>query len=325
MLRKIALSLLFVFAAQAQAKSKVKFAIITPEGSTWTNHVNDMAKEIKSATNNDVKFKVYAGGVSGDELDVLRKMKSNRMHAGAFSGVGLGVLVPEVRILEAPMLFQNVEQIDQAKEKLFKRFSDKFDKEGYVLLGFAEAGFVYLFSKQKIDTAAALKNIKMWVWKGDLVAETFMREFGIPTTPLHLADVNTGLETGMIDSFYAPPLAAVAFQWTPKAQYMLDYPFANSTGAVIMTKKTFEKLKPAQQQQIRLIVKKYCDKIIADTRKENEEARKVIAASGIKFVKPSEQDIKTFKVSASNAYKASIPKIYPQDLFNQVAKMVESK
>ena len=34
---------------------------------------------------------------------------------------------------------------------------------------------------------------------GDPVAKTTLEAFGIKATPLHLADVNTGLETGMIN------------------------------------------------------------------------------------------------------------------------------
>jgi len=81
-------------------------------------------------------------------------------------------------------------------------------KRGYVLLGFVEAGFVYFFSKKNMSGHDGLKNIRMWLWKSDTVAKTTLETFGIKTYPLHLADVNTGLETGMIDSFYSPPLAA---------------------------------------------------------------------------------------------------------------------
>ena len=42
----------------------------------------------------------------------------------------------------------------------------------------------------------------MWVWEGDRLAENFLSTAGVRPTPLHVADVNTGLETGMIDSFY---------------------------------------------------------------------------------------------------------------------------
>ena len=194
-------------------KTVIKIALITPEGSTWTNTLRRMVDEVRSSTNSEIDLKVYAGGISGDELDVIRKIQAGRIHAAGFSGVGLGVLLPKMRILEAPLLYKSYEEIDFVKERLYEEFATDFEKKGYILLGFAEAGFVYFFSSHEISEQDDLKKIKMWVWKGDPVAQTFFSTFGIKTFPLHLADVNTGLETGMIDSFYSPTLAAVAFQW----------------------------------------------------------------------------------------------------------------
>jgi len=190
----------------------IKVALVTPDGSTWTNTIRDMAAELKKKSNGAVKLKIYPGGIKGDEMDVLRQMRANRLHASGFSGVGMGIILPQIRILEAPLLFKNYAEIDHVKTRLFDQFAAEFEKKGYVLLGFAEAGFVYFYSKKSLQGPEALKSVKMWAWKGDPVAETFLKTFGIRTYPLHLADVNTGLETGMIDSFYSTPLVAVAFQ-----------------------------------------------------------------------------------------------------------------
>ena len=173
----------------------IKTALITPEGSTWTDTLHDFASDVEEKTGGEVTFRIYAGGISGDEMDVLRKMHANQIHAAGFSGVGLGVLLPEIRILESPLLFSGYPELDYVKEALFERFSTGFEKKGYVLLGFAEAGFVYFFSKDDPSAPNALGKLKMWSWKGDPVAQNFLESFGIRTFPLHLADVNTGLET----------------------------------------------------------------------------------------------------------------------------------
>jgi TRAP-type C4-dicarboxylate transport system substrate-binding protein len=159
--------LILVVAAGVRAEpTEIKIAVVMPEGSTWTNTLHKFAGAVKKETGGDVEIKIYAGGVSGDEVDVLRKMRVNRLHAGGFSGVGLGLVLPEIRVLEAPLLFNNYAEIDYVKERMFDDFAARFERKGYVLLGFAEAGFVYLFSKQPIDSVARLQQTKMWVWKG---------------------------------------------------------------------------------------------------------------------------------------------------------------
>lgn len=302
--------------------SIIKIAVVMPEGSTWTNTLHEFAAAVKEETGGEVGFKIYAGGISGDEVDVLRKMRVNRLHAGGFSGVGLGLVLPEIRVLEAPLLFSTHAEIDYVKDNLFDAFAERFERKGYVLLGFAEAGFVYLFSKQRIDSVDRLQQSKMWVWKGDRVAETFLEAFGVQAYPLQLADVNTGLETGMIDSFYSPPLASVAFQWYARVRYMLDFPMVNSTGALLMNKQTFYNLSPKNRDIVSRLVKIYAAKLVQLTRRDNVEALQVMGQAGIERIPPSPEQIASFKRSAKKNYAMSIPALYSKDLFEQIHGLI---
>ena len=102
----------FYFVGVAPAgPTEIKIAVVMPEGSTWTNTLHELAHALKKETGGEVEFKIYAGGISGDEVDVLRKMRVNRLHAGGFSGVGLGLVLPEIRVLEAPLLFNTYEEV----------------------------------------------------------------------------------------------------------------------------------------------------------------------------------------------------------------------
>jgi len=318
----ISVFLLFPGASVYAQKTVIKIALVTPEGSTWTNTLRRMIDEVRANTNGEIDLRVYAGGISGDELDVIRKIEAGRIHAAGFSGVGLGVILPKMRILEAPLLYKNYEEIDFVKDRLYKEFAYDFEKKGYILLGFAEAGFVYFFSSHEISEQDDLKKIKMWVWKGDPVAQTFFSTFGIKTFPLHLADVNTGLETGMIDSFYSPTLAAVAFQWYTKIKNMLDYPMVNSTGALLMSKKTFDQLSGQNQLILKEAAKKYCAELVRLTRRDNDEARAILKESGVKFVLPSKQEASSFEENAKKTYEINIPELYSKDLLNKVQQIL---
>ncbi len=323
-LNTLSVLITFCLSAAPLAAKPLKFGIVTPKGSTWTNIVEEMRDDIAAKSGGKLEIKVMEGGKKGDEVDMLRAMERNTLQAGAFSGVGLENLVSSIRILEAPLLFKTNEEVDAVKEQLFDYFAQEFDKKGYVLLGFAEAGFVNVFSKQKIDNDASLKNIKMWVWSGDTVASRFLEEFGIRTTPLTLADVTMGLDKGMIDSFYSPPLAAVAFQWSSKVKYMMDYPFVNSTGAFIIKKDTFNELPADQQKLMRDEAKIYCRKVVEATRKDNEKAREALKKQGIEFLTPSEADIQKFQTYANNVYKKSIGQTYPKELFDKVEGILKT-
>jgi TRAP-type transport system periplasmic protein len=320
------LATLLLFSAYeiAIATTTIKVAVVMPDGSTWTDSLKNMASEIEKKTAGEIKFKIYAGGVSGDEVDVIRKMQVNRIHAAGFSGVGLGILLPKIRILEAPMLYKNYEEIDLVKEKLYNEFSEDFEKSGYILLGFVEAGFVYFFSKKTMSGPDGLKKIKMWVWKSDAVAKTTLETFGIKTYPLHLADVNTGLETGMIDSFYSPPLAAIYLQWHSKIQYFLDYPMVNSTGALLIKNNIFDKISKENQEIFKKTAQKYCGELIRLARKENEKALAVLKKEGIIFESPPKSQITSFHKDSGEIYKKSIPEFYSKELFDRIQEILKT-
>lgn len=316
--------LLPVFATRGYAgPTVVKVAVVTPEGSAWVKVLKEMVTDVRTQTQGAVEFVIYAGGVSGDEADVLRKMRANRLQAAGLSGVGLGVVLPEIRVLEAPLLFRTDAEIDMVREGMFDYFAAALEKKGYVLLGFAEGGWVYLFSKNDLSSPPNLQNAKMWVWEGDRVAETFLSAFDVRTTPLHIADVNTGLETGMIDAFYAPPLAAMAFQWSTRVAYMLDYPLVNSTGALIMTKRSFQQLPVPYQETIKKLSRHYCNKLVQLTREDNAAAKALLEEQQLEFVIPSEKQRAKFHKDAQTTYARSIPDLYSRSLFDRIQQMLK--
>ena len=307
----------------AAAAPPIKVALVTPEGSAWTETLHRWAGEVTASTGGALTFQLFTGGISGDEMDVIRKMRVNQIHAAGFSGVGLGVLLPEIRVLEAPLLFERADEIDYVKATLYDRFADGLAAKGYVLLGFAEAGFVYFFGRQDLAAPGALRQAKMWAWQGDPVAETFLTTFGIKTFPLNVADVTTGLETGMIDSFYAPPLAAVAFQWYARVTHVLDYPMVNSTGALLMSKRVFDRLAPEHQAVLRKITRRYCEELVQLSRRDNAEALTLMREAGLVFTRPDAAVVEALQDNARATYAKSIPSVYPRELFDRVQQLLQ--
>jgi TRAP-type transport system periplasmic protein len=94
----------FVVASPAQADKKhvIKFATLAPEGSSWMKSMHKFSDKIKKATDGNVEFQFYPGGVSGGEKDVIRKMRIGQLHGAGFTGVGRGHILPEVRVLDLP-------------------------------------------------------------------------------------------------------------------------------------------------------------------------------------------------------------------------------
>ncbi|RPI79281.1 MAG: ABC transporter substrate-binding protein, partial [Desulfobacteraceae bacterium] len=142
----ILLTILLIGSGMASAQQfTVKFATLAPEGSTWIKIMRDFDKTVREQSNGRVGFKIYAGGVAGDEKDVIRKIRLGQYHSGGLTGVGLGEVAKTVRVLDTPFLFKTYDEVDFILNKFDAEFRKAFEEGGFVLLGWAEVGFVYVY------------------------------------------------------------------------------------------------------------------------------------------------------------------------------------
>lgn len=309
--------------AHAEDKFVLKFATIAPEGTTWMNTMNEMNNEIKKASGDRLSVRFYPGGIMGDELVVLRKMRINQLQGGGFSGVGLGDILPDIRILDLPYLFRNNNEVDYIQNTLFDKFKAAYEQKGFVLLGWADVGFVHLFSKTDIDGVDALRRTKLWVWQDDPIAQAIFQGMGIATVPLAVTDVLTSLQVGMIDTVYSPPLGALALQWYTRVKYMMSFPLTHSTGAVLVSKKFYDKLPPDLQTILKEQFAKYLKILVERSRQDNEAAIETLKKNGIIVTDIPEPKILELVALSKAACNTLGGKLYSKELYNEVITLLE--
>lgn len=308
-----------ILAAPAKVKYEIKFASVAPEGSTWMNIMEELNDEINTSTNGEVKFKFYAGGISGDEKDVIRKMKINNIHAAGFTSQGLGEIAPVVRLLNLPLLFNTYEEVDYVMKKMTPAFEAEMLKKGFITLGWPEVGFVYVYSKKNLSSIKDMQSAKMWIWGDDVFVGTLFKNLGVVAIPLSLIDVLQSLQTGLVDSVYTPPLSAIALQWNTKVSYMLDLKIANLPGAILVNKTTWVKLPENYKKIIKDKSAAAFKKLTLASRKENEEALAVLKKQGIKFTKITDPaEIKQLDEVALKTANDLVGKYYTQKQLDEM-------
>lgn len=299
----------------------IKFATLAPEGSTWMKVMGELNKELLEKTQGRVKFKMYPGGISGDEKDVVKKVRIGQLHAAGFTGVGLGEIAPPVRILDAPWLFRNLDEVDHVYKKFDKDFTGYLEKAGYVLLGWTELGRVHVFSKDPISSPADMKKAKMWVWEGDPIAEAAYRALGVSPIPLSVVDVMSSLQAGLIDAVYGPPMGVVALQWFTKTKHIYSVPMADSAGAVLLSKKAFDELSAGDQKLLKDLASSHLRRLTLLGREENEKALASLRSQGLTLsAKPDAATLKQYEELGRTARRSLAGKLYPAELLDRVEK-----
>ena len=129
-----------------------------------------MTKDIKKATGGDVRFKIYYGGVKGDEPVVKRLVYTDLLDGGIFTGKTLGEINGDVRVMELPFTFySDRKKALDTMTKLAPFFNAGFEKKNFINLGFFELGNVYFVSQKKTENIESLKGKNLVMAENNLV------------------------------------------------------------------------------------------------------------------------------------------------------------
>ena len=322
-LASILLALILIFGpaqeVMAAQKTRIKFSTLAPEGSSWMKVMRTLEKELVRVTGGEVGFKFYPGGVSGDEIDVIRKMRIGQVHAAGFTGVGLGEILPEVRVLDLPFLFRSDKEIEYIYEKMNDHFTARFEEKGYILLGWVPVGWIHFFSKEPVTTVASLRPQKAWMWEGDPLVQATYSGLGVSPHPLSVTDVLLSLQTGMVDTVYASAMGALALQWFTKVNYMSELRMANATGGVLMTKKVFNRLPDKHKQAVRDISKRYLKKLVQKIQEDNNQSIAVMKQNGLKITPlPNGGELEKFYAVGKEVQKKMNGTLFSQAVLDRV-------
>ncbi len=328
--RAAALAPLLLVAAASPAQAEppppaqvtLRIATQAPEGTVWMDALMDIKNVIARGTRGRVELQYFPNGSQGDEKAVIERMQVGLIHGGLFTGIGLGEILPEVRILEVPFLYESKAEIDAVKAALLDEFKQGFDEKGFVFLGWAEVGWAYIFSKVEARTLDELRQRKIWVWQGDPLAERTFQVYGLSGVPLPLTDVLTSLETGMIDSVYNSPYGLVGLQWHRNVRYMSRMTVGHGTGALLISKKEWAKIPPPVRSKIADVAHKRLETLLDEVRQKNEQTVEELQSSGVKVIPLPTDEMPMLRELGQKVADSLVGKLWSQDLLSRVRKIV---
>ncbi len=317
-----ALLLVTLLFGQTTARAQqyiIKFATLAPDGSTWMNVMKEYDQAIRKESGGRLGFRIYPGGVQGDEKDVLRKIKLGQLHSAGITGNGLTTIAPKVRILDSPFLFNSTAEVDEIYKEFDGEFSKTFEENGFINLGWAEVGFVYIFTNTPVKVPSDLKSVKMWMWEGDPIADAAFKALNVHPIPLTITDVQTSLQTRLVDGVYTVPLAAIAMQWYTRVKYMLNVPLADAAGAVVISKRKYDELPPDLREILTRNGRIYMHKLTTLSREDNRKALETLKSKGIMFVQPdTPQELSAYQEIGRKARRGLVGVLFSEDLLNRV-------
>ncbi len=311
--------LLFVgLPASAQT---IKLGTLAPEGSPWYNAIRDMAETWKTATGGKVQFRIYPGGVAGDDPDMVRKMRVGQLHAAALSGQGLYEIIPEIQALMMPTMLASDEELDYVRDRIAPKLEALLEAKGFKVLNWGEAGWVHFFAQKPVVRPEDLKPLRLFSWSGQPAFTEVWKDAGYHPVELAATDILMGLQSGLINAFSTTPLAALSFQWFGLAKHMTDLKWAPLVGATVISTKKWQEIPDEVKPALLKSARETGAQLRRETRKLDDNAVAVMQKHGL-IVHPVPPDvIAEWERTARTHYPKLTARIVPAEMVAEVERL----
>jgi TRAP-type C4-dicarboxylate transport system substrate-binding protein len=235
--------------ARAEGPIVLRVATVAPDGTAWAREMKAFDREVESATGGAVRIKLYLGGIAGDELTTLERLRRGQLDGMLSGGLVCEHLAPSLRALRVFGLVQSREEAQKVVARLRPTLEEEFEKAGFVDIGEAILGALTNFSSRPVRSMEDLRRARFWVWDIDEMLKMQVSALALPSVQLPLEQAGRGYDDGRLDSFLTVPAAALAFQWSAKTHYISSLPLGYLVGCLTFSRAAFDKV-PHDARQI---------------------------------------------------------------------------
>lgn len=302
-----------------QAQMVLKCATIAPEGTEWAKLARASADEVEKKTG--VKIVWYFSGSVGDEPEIAKSLKEKKIDCAALTGNGLTYLIPPMRVVELPLIFRDVSEVDRIRSQISSLLAKIAKDYKLKFINLAEFGIVQVFSRVPIRTLDDLKDKKVWIWKGDILAEhmgkVLQEEFGIKPVPIPLMDVSNYLQS--IDMLYNTSYGLTSLGWDKGMKYYVTQPLTVSFVGLVVNQDVFSQMDQQKQKEIEDTMRNFLEMISKMNRRNNQATIDLLKTRGLTPITLQEQDVKKLEnLFQEKVWNELKEKLYPSWLLTEI-------
>jgi TRAP-type C4-dicarboxylate transport system substrate-binding protein len=305
--------------AQAGAKQTLKFAVMVPRSPSLAVEEKKYNKRLAELTDGQVQVRVYWGGAAGGEKDVVRKMRTGQIDGTPLSLDVLSQFVRECLVLQTPGLFNNYKQVDAVRAALTPQFDDEAYRNGFKVMVWGDIGRLRLFSKNKITRVKDFQKSRPWLYPQSEMLKEFYKSIGATGVPLDIGEVYGGMQTGMIDTYWATAALAAALQWHRTAKYVSAQGLGFISGAVIFRRGAWDDLPEVAKKAMHDIVDEQAADQQKDIRKADDKIYKRLLKRG--FTGVAAENNKEWWDAGKKLRRRLVGRVYTKKLVDQAEKI----
>jgi len=324
--RRLVILLLLAFLAVSPLTSlTVKLGSVVPAGSDWDLALKQMALEWKQITGGMVNIKIFPGGIAGSEESMIQKMRINQLDMAVLTSIGMNKIVPESFVLSLPFLLKDDEEVNFILENVATEFDENFSSKGFEVLMWSSTGWIRFFSRDRATSPDMLRRQKISVDGDETEMMNAWKSLNFHVIPMSINDTLTGLQSGMIDAFYAPPMGAAAYQWFAFTPHMNNMPVSPLLGGVVISKRTWNRIPERFHSELKEAVQRANSKFNVSSQEMNDQALEIMLANGLQVDEVSDSEREEWRALFDDDYSSIVGpgKLIPRDTFDMVREKID--
>ncbi len=299
----------------------IKMATLVPDGSSWHQILKETAEQWKTISGGRVIVRIYPSGVMGDDPDVVRKMRLGTVNAAVLTSVGVAEVDKSVYALGVPMMFDSYEEVYHVLEKMRPRLESNLEAKGFVVLNWADGGWVQFFTQKPVATPDDLRALKLFTWAGDTDSVEIWKSGGFNPVPLPATEISTALQTGLVTALGSPPQVAVISQYYTHAKNMTDLRWQLLLGATVINKSTWDKIPADIRPALLEAAREAGKRLQAEIRKSAERDVEAMKKRGLNVVPVDAKTKDVWRKTAEGLYPKVRGRVVPAEAFDEALKI----
>ncbi len=303
---------------------RIKLGTLAPAGTSYHKSLQAMGQQWRKASDGAVQLVIFPGGTQGSEADMVGLMQTGNLDAALITADGLSQIDPAALALQImPLAFHNLDEVDFLTEKLRPKLEARLLAKGYVVLFWTDSGWVRFFSKSPVLHPDDLRKLQVFAWAGNADEYDLWKAAGFSPVALEASGIPQGLLSGTISAVPTVPIFALAAQLDSQAKYMLEINWGPLVGALVVHKKTWDRVPAADREAMLKIAGETGRQVKAAGRAESDAAVAAMVKRGLVVQKVSPEVEAEWRAVIDKVKDQIRGKIVPADMFDEAQRLLK--
>jgi tripartite ATP-independent transporter DctP family solute receptor len=240
--------------AYAQTKHIIKIGWTSADGpqDPYATGARTFKQAVERQSNGRIEVQLYPNRQLGDEKPMLEGLRFGTLEAAVITNAVVAQIEPAFQVVDLPFLFSNEAQAHKVLDgKVGQMLAKKLEAKGIISLGYMEGGFRQMINNVRpVTKPEDVKGVKYRVMQNPVYIDMFA-SLGGSAIPMAWGETFTAVQQGTIDGLEIPIAVIDSSKFNEVTKYLSLTNHTYSMIALLMSKKTFDKLPSDLQQVVR--------------------------------------------------------------------------